>query len=57
MDENVIYKPCKKCQSISYDNCDFETVDENENGDFIINPKSCDKCDFLLMLSPSKEIH
>lgn len=56
MDE-YIYKECKKCHAMDYDNCSFIEITEAPNGKLIIQPETCDRCNFDLMLSPSNELH
>lgn len=60
MIEEFIFKPCKKCGATDYDNCDSseESFDEDlKSGKFILEPKSCDKCDLEWMLSESNLLH
>lgn len=56
---DLIFKPCKTCGATNYDNADAsqDEIDMNFDGAFIIEPKSCDKCNFELMLSDSNELH
>lgn len=59
-DIEIIYKPCKKCGSVNYDNCDTsdECIDEDiKTGKLILEPKTCDLCDFQWLLSESDEYH
>jgi len=57
IDEELIYKPCKKCGCQNYDQADFDDLEETPDGKFIIHPKSCDKCNLMLMMSDSDLIH
>ena len=51
-DDFIVYKPCKKCGSIEYDNVDIdeENVEQAPDGRYIMEPTKCDKCTFELML-------
>lgn len=56
----IEYKPCKKCGSTEYDNCDTsdECIDaEIKTGSLVLTPNTCDKCNFEWVLSESNEIH
>lgn len=55
--EDCVYRPCKKCGALNYDNCDQIEFDHTEDGKVIIEPVSCDICDFGLALSDSNLLH
>lgn len=57
---DIIAKPCKKCGSTEYDNCDTseESIDEDiKTGKLVLEPKTCDKCDLAHMMSESSLMH
>lgn len=54
---DMVYKPCKACGSLEYDNADYREMTETPDGKFIVEPDKCDRCDFELVLSPSDLIH
>lgn len=55
MEDDV--RPCKKCGNTDYDNMEQDDFDHTDDGRLILEPESCDKCNFELMLSPSNELH
>lgn len=52
-------KPCQKCGSTDYDQCD--TSDEclyyDESGRLILDPKTCDQCSLEWLDSKSDKLH
>jgi len=58
-EDYIIYKPCKKCGAMDYDNVDIDekNVEQAPDGRYIMEPLKCDKCTFELMLSESNELH
>lgn len=55
--EDCVYRLCKKCGAENYDNCDQEHFEHTEDGKVIVEPASCDKCNFELVLSESNLLH
>ena len=55
--ENIVYKPCKKCGSVNYDNADCEDPVFTADGKILFHPITCDLCNFELILSESLELH
>lgn len=55
--ENIIYKPCKSCGSVVYDNADCPDPVFTNDGKVSFEPLTCDQCDFSLMLSESDLLH
>lgn len=55
--EDVVYKPCKNCKTLDYDNADQENFNHTEDGKLIVEPDRCDQCDFSLALSDSDQLH
>ena len=59
-ESDMICKPCKNCGSKEYDNCDTsdECIDHDiKSGKIILEPKTCDQCNFEHVLSDSAELH
>lgn len=54
--ENYVYKPCRKCGSVSYTNTDGETFKELPNGKLSVQPTTCDKCTFDLMMNKTNTL-
>ena len=57
---DVIYKPCKNCGSVNYDHCDTSDdciTEDEKTGMLVLEPKTCDLCDFQWLLSDSDEYH
>jgi len=57
---DIIAKPCRKCGSSEYDNCDTsdDCIDEDlKTGKIVLEPKTCDKCDLNYMMSDSSLMH
>lgn len=55
--EDFVYKPCKKCGSTVYKNTKGELFKEVPDGRLSVQPSSCDKCDFDLMLQENDLLH
>ena len=57
---DIIYKPCLNCGSNEYNLCDTsdECIDHDiKTGKLILEPKTCDQCNFEWVLSESNELH
>lgn len=55
--DDTEYKPCKKCGSTEYDNCDQIEFNHTPDGRLIVEPIECDQCNFELLLSDSNLLH
>lgn len=52
--ENFVYKPCKSCGSTTYRNTDGEKFIQLPSGLLSVEPTTCDKCAFDLMMFNKK---
>lgn len=46
---SVIFKPCKKCGSLDYDQAEYDEMEVDEDGNSIAEPVKCDVCDISLI--------
>lgn len=54
--KDVVYKPCKLCGSISYDQADGDVI-ESEEGEPVYEPRTCDQCNFGDIKHSNTQIH
>lgn len=57
--DDLIYRPCKTCGAVDYNNLagDDDEFNELPDGRMEVHPKKCDKCDLVLMMSESSALH
>lgn len=57
LDGKIIYKPCKSCKALDYDNADCKNPEFTKDDKILFEPTKCDQCDFALVIPESTWEH
>lgn len=57
LEGEIVYKPCKNCKSLNYDNADCKDPTFTKDDKILFEPNKCDQCDFELVIPDSPWEH
>lgn len=57
LEGKIVYKPCKNCKAVNYDNADEPKPTFTKDGLIVFEPKTCDQCNFELVIPESGYHH